>query len=303
MAARTVGDMIANVQRKVGPSVGVPLGEIADALNVANRKVHSLYEWPWTYKEYNVPVQASYSTGTITLTPGLATVTGAGTTWVGTWTNKRLLVGNVDWPILSVGGAGTLTLEQTYNGGAVLTGNSYTIYQDTYPMPTDFEPGQDMILMQPDIRLQIRCIPRYSLEQQTNIMKNFFTNLTLAYADAGRQANGQYLIKLVPPPSSYNNYRLVYKARPADLNLTTDFSGIPESFQDVLELMAEAEVKRVKRIEGWDVAAAIAAKGLVAMKRQTIAHPVNNSATQHGGSVPGDSSISWRGMTIGPWAP
>jgi len=302
MANRTLAAMIANVQRKVGVGPAVPRLEIMQALNTAHLEVHGAYDWPWTYKEVNLNLNPSYSTGTVSVNVGSATVTGSGTTWSTGWTNRRIrLDNNQDWPVASIGGAGTLTLSQAYFGAANLSGASYVIYQDVFTMPSDFEPGRDLILTQPDVRIRVRHIPRLALETQGVVLKSLFTNIAMGYTDQGQDANGNHLIRLIPPPTNSNTLRMVYKARPADFTALSDTPDLPQTYQDIIELMAEAEVKRTHGVQGWDVPAAIAARKRMQMKRQIISHPTDTNSDAFAGSVPGSSSISWRGLSILPW--
>lgn len=302
MADRTLAMMIANVARKVGVGPAIPRLEIMQALNTAHLEVHAAYDWPWTYKETNISLAPSYSTGTVSTTVGSATVTGAGTAWSTGWTNRRIrLDANQDWPVASISGAGTLALEQAYYGPANLSGAGYVLYQDVFQMPADFEPGKDLVLTQPDVRIRVRHIPRLQLETQGVVLKSLFTNLAMGYTDQGRDSTGRYLIRLIPPPTNANTLRLVYKARPTDFSALTDISWLPQSYQDILELMAEAEVKRTHGVQGWDVPAAIAARKKLEMKRQVISGPVDNKSEAFAGSTLSDSSISWHNMSILPW--
>lgn len=300
MADRTFAMMVANVQRKVGSSV--PRMDIAQALNTAHLEIHGAYDWPWAYKETNVNLNPTYTTGTISVNVGSTSVTGAGTTWSTGWTHKRIRLGaNQDWPIAAFVTPGVLTLSEPYHGSANLSGASYTIYQDVFEMPADFEPGKDLVLLQPDVRIRVRCIPRLALETQSVVLKSLFTNIAMGYSDQGRAANGRFLIRIIPPPTNTNTLRLVYKARPADFSSLTDTSWLPQTYQDILELTAEAEVKRTHGIPGWDVPAAIAARKRLSLKRQVVSGPTDNSSDAFAGSVSSDSSISWRGVSILPW--
>jgi hypothetical protein len=302
MADRTVAVMIANVQRKTGVGPAIPRLEILQALNTAHLEVHGAYDWPWAYKETNISVNPSYSTGTVSVALGSTTVTGLGTAWVSTWANKRIrLDNNQDWPVASVLNATTLTLVEPYHGAAALSAASYVIYQDVYQMPSDFEPGKDLVLLQPDVRIRVRHIPRMALETQSVVLKSLFTNIAMGYSDQGRDSTGRYLIRLIPPPTNTNTLRLVYKARPTDFTSLLHISWLPQTYQDILELMAEAEVKRSHGVQGWDVPAAIAARKRLEMKRQIAAGPVDNKSTAFAGQSLGDSSISWRGLSILPW--
>ena len=302
MADRTLAAMIANVQRKTGVGPAIPRLEIMQALNTAHLEVHGAYDWPWAYKEVNINVNPSYSTGTVSAYPGSTTVNGVGTQWMSTWENKRIrLENNQDWPVASFSvWQNELTLVQPFFGALNLTGVSYVIYQDVYQMPADFEPGKDLILTQPDVRIRVRHIPRGALETQGVVLKNMFTNLAMGYSDQGRDSTGRYLIRILPPPTNTNSLRLVYKARPTDFSALTDISWLPQTYQDVLELMAEAEVKRVHGVPGWDVPAAIAARKRLVMKRQIAAGPVDTKSGAFAGQALGDSSISWRGLSILP---
>lgn len=302
MADRTLGMMVANVARKVGVGPAIPRLEIIQAINNAHLELHGAYDWPWAYKETNVSIQPSYTTGTVSVNVGSTTVTGAGTTWSTGWTNKRILLdNNTDWPVASFGGANSATLSQAYFGSANLSGASYTIYQDVFTMPTDFEPGKDLVLLQPDVRIRVRHIPRLSLETQSVVLKNLFTNIAMGYTEQGRNSDGTYTIRIIPPPTNTNVMRLVYKARPTDFAALADKSWLPQTYQDILELSAEAEVKRTHGVPGWEVPAAIAAKKRLELKRQVTASPVDMRGDAFASSVPSDSSISWRGISIAPW--
>ena len=301
MADRTLAMMIANVQRKVGTGPAIPRLEIMQALNTAHLEIHGAYDWPWAYKEVNINVNPSYSTGTVSVAVGSTVVAGVGTAWDAAWTNKRIrLDNNQDWPIASVSGVGTIGLSQAYHGAAALADASYVIYQDVYQMPADFEPGKDLILLQPDVRIRVRHIPRMALETQSVVLKSLFTNIAMGYADQGRTSAGLYQIRIVPPPTNTNTLRLVYKARPADFSALTDISWLPQTYQDILELVAEAEVKRTHGVPGWEVPAAIAARKRLELKRQVISGPMDTASQVFGAPV-GDSSISWRGLSILPW--
>ena len=301
MADRTLAAMIANVQRKTGVGPAIPRLEIMQALNTSHLEIHGAYDWPWAYKEVNIDVNPSYSTGTVSVTEGSNVVFGSGVTWNPLWTNKRIrLDNNQDWPVTTFI-AGTLYLDQPYHGAASLVDSSYVIYQDVYQMPADFEPGKDLVLLQPDVRIRVRHIPRMALETQSVVLKSLFTNIAMGYSDQGRDSTGRYLIRVIPPPTNTNTLRLVYKARPADFSALTDISWLPQTYQDILELMAEAEVKRTHGVQGWDVAAAIAARKRLEMKRQVAAGPIDNKSTAFAGQTLGDSSISSRGMSILPW--
>jgi hypothetical protein len=82
------------------------------------------------------PVVTPYTTGTVTVTNGSATVTGAGTAWLANVTNPDTFTGpnGVVYTVLSVASDTSLTLAVVY-GGATLAGQAYSIGRSrTYPL-------------------------------------------------------------------------------------------------------------------------------------------------------------------------
>ena len=244
MARRTLEAMVGAVQRKLG-GFTVGLGEIVEALAVANKEVHSKWDWPWTYGETLVSVPANYSTGTIAFTSGSGTFTGTGTVWDTTWLNRRVMTGSnsASYRVASITSPTTLTVNTLDTPNITQSGAGYVMYQDTYSMPADFEPGQDLILIQPQNRIRVPHIPRSSLEQQGIVLVQFFTTIPVGYADYGYNATTRrHEIKIIPPPGGVQQLRLVYRRMPIDLTTPTQYTEIPESFDDVLEWMATSDL-------------------------------------------------------------
>ncbi len=155
MALRTVEEIAASVQRRVGGIA--PRMEILDAIDNANKEIHGKYEWPWTRAESNIRVQGTYTTGTVSITDQTNAVTGTGTNWDTTWLYKRIYFGtnNVDYQIASVNSPTSLTLAQNINLGVNQTNVGYTIFQDTYPLPSDCEFGDILLVVNPIFRYKL----------------------------------------------------------------------------------------------------------------------------------------------------
>lgn len=303
MSTKTLFGMANSVKNKLGPAgEGVSMGEVYEALFNANRWIHGRYDWNWQLGQYKVNIKGTYGTGTISATDGTTAVTGSGTTWDVTWTNKRLFVGtrNTSYAIASINSPTSLTLESALNIGGNLTDAGYSIFQDTYDLPSDFEPGQDVALFNPLLRMQVRKIPRESLEQQNVIVQTMFTTVTWAYTDAGfNTTTKRYTIKVLPPPSTDSELNLIYRKAPIDIVNATDQTQIPESFATILEFKAEAELRRSEGIPGAVQAEAEANQLLRAMKRRQDRQNITNRPSDHGVGVP-DSSASWNGLSMLP---
>lgn len=274
--------MVSSVARAVGG--GVPLGEIQQALSNASLQVQGQYPWPWLYKDALVAVNAPYSTGTVAITSGSTTITGTDTVWLTSWRYKTLRIGQIDYSIASVDSATSLTLAQA----PVLDENdsaaSYQILQTVYAMPADYAPGAEIGLYNMTNMYRARKIPLFTLTQ-TDITNRLLTsNVWTVYSDYGRDdTNNVYLIKISPPPSTTDQYKLIYRRNPASMALISSLSMLPEKYVEYLELIAEARVRRSRKLGGFREAEAQANVILKAMKREMQTQGVDNRPDDHGG--------------------
>ena len=291
---RTLVQMIASVQRAVPMA---PLLEITKALDTSNKEVQTSWEWPWLYKEYNVPILAPYTTGTVSVNNGSATVTGTGTAWNVSWTGMRLRAGYgmADWRVASFGSGSSLTLDQNVNVAANLSNVNYVLYQDSYRMPADFDPGHDIFLGNMQLRYRLKHIPRMHAEGQMLTLKVLYTNSQFFYTDDGWDGTG-YRIRILPPPGIVQELRLVYRKRPGDLDTLTETTEIPEPFDEILELMAQWKLKEQYGIPTASLDQNRALAKLKGLKRQITASTVENQSVLAGGL--NNSSISQWGMMI-----
>lgn len=286
--------MIASVQRAVPMA---PLLEITKALDTSNKEVQTSWEWPWLYKEYNVPILAPYTTGTVSVNNSSATVTGTGTAWDVSWTGMRLRAGSgmADWRVASFGSGSSLTLDQNVNVAANLSNVNYVLYQDSYRMPADFDPGHDIFLGNMQLRYRLKHIPRMHAEGQMLTLKVLYTNSQFFYTDDGWDGAG-YRIRILPPPGIVQELRLVYRKRPGDLDTLTETTEIPEPFDEILELMAQWKLKEQYGIPTASLDQNRALAKLKGLKRQITASTVENQSVLAGGL--NNSSISQWGMMI-----
>jgi hypothetical protein len=301
--------MIANIQRALGPISPV---EIYQALDTANKEVQSTWEWPWLYAEYDVPIRAPYTTGTVSITNGTSSVSGSGTTWITSWNGMRLRVGsdNVDYRVSSITSGTTMTLDQVVNLSSNITNSAYTLYQDSHQMPADFDPGHDMFLGNMTLRFRLKHIPRLHAENQMLSLKQLNTTSQWMYTDDGYDPVSQrYRIRILPPPGGVSNLRFVYRKRCPDLNVLYSGSAtlanimantvaIPESFDEILELMAQWKLKEQHKLPDAELDRRRAMAKLKALKRQNSATLVENQSL--GAGQLQNSSISQWGLMISP---
>lgn len=304
MASRTLEVMLAELQRAFG-AVNVPLLEIRDALTTANKEINDSNEWPWVYGQTNILIPPVYTTGTVSVVDGTATVTGAGTAWSPLWTGRvfRFGTGNVDYVVSTFGGAGTATLDQVVNLGSNLTNSTYSIYKDRHEMPVDFVPGGDLLMGQPELRYRIKHIPRYTLEQQALFLKQTYGPQTLFYSDYGVTSIGgvnTYWIKFMPPPTQTGQYRLVYKRKAPDLTIPTECTWLPQGWDEVVMLLAEVQIRTRYQLPGAQDAATKAQAKLKVM-RKAMSGSIDNQPRHI--AMPPDSSVSDFGLGIASRVP
>lgn len=251
MARRSVQHLLADVQKRVGGQA--PVADIYTALQTANKRINGMERWPWLITEANIGVNGTYTTGTVSINDGTTALTGVGTSWSPTWRYKRLFIGsNTDYEIASFTNATTATLKSAINTGQNWSGATYTIFQNTYALPADFDSGAELLIVNPRIRYRLLKLPRATMETRSVSLGVYFQSYQDSWADAGYdETNKVYLIKFSPNPGSTTEYKLIYRRRVPDLAAVADTTFIPESFDEALVYMAEYLVKRQMGIPGW----------------------------------------------------
>lgn len=301
MTARNLGTIAQAISRHTRGEI--PFGEILQAIADANAEINSKYDWPWTRAEANIQVQPSYNTGTIDIADQTNVATGNGTAWNPAWLYKTLLLGQYTYPIASISDAVTLNLKQTINQGQDYAASPYTIFQDTYPLPDDCEFGSIVLVLNPLYRYRLRYIPVYTMERQQIWLPGFMTNFQTGFCDGGYDdATGKQLIKFTPAPAAAAEYKLIYRRRVPDLTAITDRTLIPESFDRVLELMAEYLVRlnQPTPMPGWMEKKVEAYQELSAMRRKMATAPYDNYSSYS--TYPNAEELSFYadGVFIGP---
>lgn len=99
--------------------VAVDLRLLRDIFQSKYENILDLHPWSFLHVWAAVQVPADYATGTITLTQGSATVTGAGTAWTSSHVGLYLLAaGEVPLKVTAVASGTSLTIEAPWGQGA-----------------------------------------------------------------------------------------------------------------------------------------------------------------------------------------
>lgn len=147
----TFSDLFIDLQNRVRITTGVTADE-NQAKRYINIALHDMHigmreKFPWAERKTTLTTQKPYSTGTVTISKGSASLTGTSTLWntnndfgvknvrVG---GKFAINGTVDvYTVSSVGSDTTVTLEEKYIGEDVSAG-SYEYFEDEYALSSDF---------------------------------------------------------------------------------------------------------------------------------------------------------------------
>lgn len=145
------GELIARVRRYRGTDSGTEdsasLTYIKESINSVYREILSANDYPWLVKEVTLQTTAPFNDGVLTATNGLNIMTLHDTsTYTGFdyrfWGGKLKAAGEeMYYEVIKTSMYGDSTcyvyLDRPYQGSST-TSLSYTLYRDSYPLPSDF---------------------------------------------------------------------------------------------------------------------------------------------------------------------
>lgn len=136
-----------DLYRMVGATTGTVRTDIQEAVRIAiangQQRFALFASWGFLDKfqdMVNLPLQAPYNTGTVTVTQDSKTVTGAGTAWTQDMAGTSFfhLLNQEPYEIRSVASATSFQLSIPYQNTTPAAGQSYEILKRYYPLPLDF---------------------------------------------------------------------------------------------------------------------------------------------------------------------
>ena len=261
MAYRNFLQLTAQVDRDINQASQVASAfEIQQAINDALNEITHYANWNFLLDRYDVPLVQSYATGTITATNGSTSITGSGTSWSTSWYNRKISIAGdpEEKEVLSFGSGTTLTLRYPLNSSASnLTGVTYTIFQDEFPIPLPFQYGRDLLCIDPVYRRRLKKLDRYSHEDRTVFQRYLTGTRPTHYTDAGTDTlstsptYGRPKMKFWPTPTTAQDLILIYYRAFTPLLLDTDLPILPNEFEEVLVRLAKYRVRKNNGINGW----------------------------------------------------
>lgn len=300
MAYRTFAQLEAELRRETASPVNRATHyDYQQAINDDYRFVTTFYNWNFLLDRYDIPLVASYNTGTVSVTVGSTAVVGAGTTWNTLWKNKKILLSgdNEEKEIALVTSPTTLTLRYPFNSTATaLSGSSYMIYQDSFPLP--ISPGRDLSIVNPLFQWQpIKKWDRVRFDYGTSSWGRFLAGVRpTIYTDdgvdtgSGSPTLGQPKVQFWPLTLTAQDLVLRFFRQFTPLATSTDVTILPPEFEEVLIKLSKARLKQRYGIPGWTDDRATAMQMLLQFRESAATQPAfdfsKSSGFEGGGNDP-----------------
>jgi hypothetical protein len=291
MAYRTFAQLEAELRRELAsPLMRATHYDLQQAINDDYRLITQFANWNFLLDRYDIPVVTSYTTGTVNATVGSTTVTGVGTTWQTTWTNKKILLSgdNEEKEVAVFNNATTLTLRYPYNSTATtLTGAGYMIYQDSYPLP--ISPGRDLMICNPVFQwAPLKKWDRLRFDAFTAFYRFQAGLRPILYTDDGVDIQtgsgtiGQPKVQFWPLTTTAQDLVLRFFKQFTPLAASTDTTILPPEFEEVLIRLSKARLKQRYGIPGWTDDRATAMQTLLQFRESQVASPAFDYTKQDG---------------------
>lgn len=182
--------------------------ELTQAVNDAALLLCSEHAWPWYHTVGRINIVATYSTGTVTLTNGSATVTLAGGTFP-TWAaSGDLYINGMPHSIATRVGDTEITLDNAWAEATVST--SFDLAQTNYDLPADCM-KLDKITSTTDWVWGPDPVSRYTLEEARSRWRTSASQPARIWAIIRNQ------VCIWPMPSEAKMVNILYYRRPAVL--------------------------------------------------------------------------------------
>jgi hypothetical protein len=164
------------------PGTPVPLAQ--QFIKNAYNRALNYHQWSELLKDGETVLPASYSTGTVDVTNGSATVDGNGTTFTSDMTGRQIRIdGNGIYYTVTFADTDELTLDRVYQG-ATATAVEYSIGQYYVEFPADLDTLDDI----------------RDVEQNWRLRRSFHQQNYIDFIDATRRNEGTPTFYVSAPP-------------------------------------------------------------------------------------------------------
>lgn len=202
-------------------------------LNLSEDDVHSRHDWPWALDREVVQTVIDKEDGTVSVSAGGQTVTGASTAFDTTLDVGKFIQfsGSNDWyKITAVASATSLTIEAPYVGTSALSAGTYKIRQVFYSVSASVEKMLTARQTVSPVKLELvhhRALDQWRPHQTAS-------GNPIVYVLWGYDSSNRWTFTLDPIPDSVMNIEVRFKKKRTDLSAATDVSAVPEKWKGVV---------------------------------------------------------------------
>jgi len=211
-----------------GKTTGRDRNRYRIAAREAMREFVNIHEWAFYYTEGSVTTNAPYSTGTVAYGHTGGTYEYQVTLSSGTWPSwaalGKLQIGTAVYEIDERKSDTVLTLLPNSNPGEdVVSGTSYNLWRETYPLPVDFAALHSEVFDALNARVLVERPIGYALAVQrvyrSTSEPDFFTFI------GDTNYMGAMGMRFSPAPSTSRRYDFIYRRRPRELKVESYSTG------------------------------------------------------------------------------
>lgn len=206
------------------------------ALNLTIQDICSRRDWKFLQEREIIQTVADYTTGTVDITNGSATVTGTSTVFASTHVRSFInFQGDLNWYEITARASNTsITISPAF-GGTTATGQTYKIRQVFYSLTSDASRVLDIRQATTPAKLAnlgYRSIDLYQPDIET-------TGAPMAYAlfrndpAIGVTAAKKRQLQFFPTPDAVYNMEVRYLKQLSDLSADGDISDMPLQFHTI----------------------------------------------------------------------
>jgi hypothetical protein len=224
-----IQDRLINAFPELSPT------RIADIINSSYQRLLSRRKWSFLYDVTNLSTIAPYTTGTVDVTQGSATVTGTSTVWTSAMVGRQLRVADDSgfYKIKTVTPPDSITLDTVY-AGITKTAQGYSIFQNLYSLSSSCRNLLSIVYQMKLIEKDLYFVDRYDPDRLTTGQPEWFIK-------RGKDSNGYLQIELWPIPDDAYPLRYSYIKSVSDMSKDSD---LPVINSTLLEMEATIECLR-----------------------------------------------------------
>ncbi len=211
-------DLLNRTRSDSSATAGVTQAKRYANIGLSDMHIGQEYKFPWAERRAVIQTQNDYTTGTIAVSRGSATVTGSSTTWDTAndfsvknvrANGKMVFSGSRDpYTVKSVESDTSLTLTEKFAETTLASGTSYTYFEDEYDLAADFLRLIDLQIFSEELEIPIISRTEFRRRFPNNTIPNTpVVACLLDYPPAGTTAPVRR-VRFACPPDDF--YRIPY---------------------------------------------------------------------------------------------